>query len=141
MYTVDPGYAVNPFPVGTSSTSPMQVGSGMVAMPTATPGPQQGQPQMVTVGSPPQVVMVPVSGSLAYPPPQGPTPVATPATMATVYQPPLVETPQSPGHGGYTRLTNEEVHYGVNYLLTCCLPMPGVHRRLVIVPGKAGDCE
>ena len=137
MYTVNPGYPMTPFTVGTSTASPMQGGGGMVAVPTATPGPQQCQPQVVmlpggggmvaaqtvtpgSVGSTSQVVMMPVSGALAYPPEIVPPPayVATPEPTETVYQASQVDMPQSSRHGGYTRLTNQEVHYSMTYMLT-----------------------
>ena len=113
MYTVNPGNAMNPFPVGTSTTFPMQNGGGMVAVQAATPGSQQVQPQIVMVpvsgagagmvttqtmpagslGSPPQVVMVPVSGALAYPPQlvHAPTSNAILEPTATAHQPRQVE--------------------------------------------------
>lgn len=99
MYTVNPGYTMTPFPVGGPVAVPMQAGGGMVAMQTVTPESHERQPQ---------IVIVPVSGALGYPPHLVQDP--TSEDMTAVYQPQQVETPESSRHGGYTRLTNEQVH-------------------------------
>ncbi|KAL9961006.1 hypothetical protein ACROYT_G029882 [Oculina patagonica] len=98
MHTANPGYAMNPCPVGVPAAVPMETGGGMIAVQTVTPVPQTGQRQMVVipvsggVGTQSHLVDVDSSGDMT----------------TTVYQPPQGDIPQSSRHGGYMRLKNEQ---------------------------------
>ncbi len=80
MYTANPGYVTTQEPGGIPVAIPMPSASGMVAVQTATPGTQGGQPQMV---------MVPVSGAGSYLPQLAQ--IAPSGAMATGYQPQLIQ--------------------------------------------------
>lgn len=95
MYPPNSGSAISQYHDGVPVAVPMQAGSGMVPIQTVIPGPQGSQPQMV---------MVPVSGMVGNQPQFAQ--VASSGAMATNYQP---QVPPTYGHGGYTKLENEEV--------------------------------
>ena len=71
----------------------------MIALQTVMPESPKHQTQMV---------MVPISRAMGYPPQL--VQVAKPGPINAVYKPLQVDIPQSSGNGGYTRLTNEQVH-------------------------------
>ena len=112
MYAPNSGYAMTQYPGGVPVTVPMQAGSGMVPIQTATPGSQGGQPQMVvvpvsgTVGNQPQFAQIATSGAMTtgFQPPFAQA--ATPGAMATAYQ---AQVPPKYEEGGYTKMGNEEV--------------------------------
>ena len=78
------------YPGGVPVTVPMQAGSGMVPIQTVTPGPQGAQPQMV---------VVPVSGTVGNQPQFAQS--ATSGAMATAYQ---SQVPPKYEERGYTKM-------------------------------------
>jgi len=95
MYPPNSGSVMNQYSSGVPVAVPMPAGSGKVPIQTVTPGPQGGQPPMA---------MVPVSGMVGNQPQIAH--VATSGAMTTAYQP---QAPPTYGHGGYTKLENDEV--------------------------------
>ena len=103
MYPPNSGYAMNQYPGGVP-------GSGMVPIQTVTPGSQGGQPQMVlvpvsgTVGN--QFAQIVTSGAMTT----GFQPQfaqdASPGAMVTAYQ---AQVPPRYEEGGYTKMGNDEV--------------------------------
>ena len=90
MYAPNSGYAMTQYPGGLPVTVPMQAGTGMVTIQTVTPGPQGAQPQMV---------VVPVSGTVGNQPQFAQS--ATPGAMATAYQ---SQVPPKYEERGYTKM-------------------------------------
>ena len=99
-----PGAAMAQHPGGAPVAVLIQGGSGMVPVQTVTPGPQGGQPQMVVVPVSGMVITTPGAKTTGFQPQFAQ--VATPGAMAATYQP---EVPPTYGHGGYTKLENEDV--------------------------------
>ena len=112
MYPPNSGYAIAQYPGGAPVAVPMQGGSGMVPVQTVTPGPQGGQPQMVmvpvsgTVGNQPQFAQIATSGAMTTGFQPQFAQVATPEAMVTDYQP---QAPPTYRHGDYMKLENDDV--------------------------------
>ncbi|KAL9961032.1 hypothetical protein ACROYT_G029912 [Oculina patagonica] len=98
MYTANTGYVMTQGHGGAPVAIPMQVGGGMVAVQTVTPGAHGGQPQMV---------MVPVSGAGSYQPQLAQ--VAPAGAMATGHQPQQAEMPPPYGQGQYMTQQNAQM--------------------------------
>ena len=114
MYASNSGYAMTQYPGGIRVTVPMQAGSSMVPIQNATPGSLGGQPQMVvvpvsgTVGNQPQFAhsQIATSGVMTTGFQHQFAQVATPGAIATAYQ---AQVPPKYEEGGYTKTGNDEV--------------------------------
>ena len=99
-----PGAVMAQYPGGAPVAVSIQGGSGMVPVQTVTPGPQRGPPQMVVVPVSGMVITTPGAKTTGFQPQFAQ--VATSGAMAATYQP---EVPPTYGHGGYTKLENDDV--------------------------------
>lgn len=100
MYPANPGYAMAPFPAVGPVAGPVQAGGGIGSVQTVTPAGH---------GALPQMVVVPVSGGMGNQPQPQFVQVPTSGAMTTAYQPQQFVIPPTSGHGGYTRMSNEQV--------------------------------